>query len=220
MALNTVLKGIRRAISNNTAGGGDGSENFAAFNEKNELLVAYGLPPYTEMARKGQGWSVMTTSAVAALVVRPSTVANVELWNGEAAGGLSYIIDRSFFHNLVSTAVNSNAIPYYQVTASKAAPSTASLAVAGNTGKQTYGGKAIVAIGTTVIASGWFPFPLSPNYIGPNAAAPGGGDGSGRTEGRIIVPPGSSLCLHMVASIVGDTFNQGVSWFEELLTNN
>jgi hypothetical protein len=34
-------------------------------NEKQELLSAQGLPPYTEMTRKGNGWHVMSVLAVA-----------------------------------------------------------------------------------------------------------------------------------------------------------
>jgi hypothetical protein len=93
-------------------------------------LVAHGLPPYTEMTRKGNGWATMSTSAVAGLVVRPSTVAALELWNGYHTGGPSLIIDRLFFFNLVSTNVIEGFSGWAQVTAAKAAPSTASLACA------------------------------------------------------------------------------------------
>jgi hypothetical protein len=37
-------------------------------------------------------------------------------------------------------------------------------------------------------------------------------------EGRLIVPPQCSLCLHVVSSLVGQTFTQGAQWFEEILT--
>src|SRR4051812_25857078 len=74
-------------------------------NEKGEQLMAPGLPPFTEMVRRGNAWGCMSTSAVAGLVVRPTTVAALELFNGYATNGKSLIIDRLFFFNLVSTNV-------------------------------------------------------------------------------------------------------------------
>ncbi len=157
---------------------------------------------------------VRDPAAVAALVVRPSTVAAFELWNGNQPGGPSLIIDRLFSQNLVATAVNSNAGIWAMVTTTKTAPSSASLAVVGAYGKG-YSGNVINAVGTTVVANGWFPF--GPNYQASNAAAPGGA-WEALLEGRLIVPPGSSLCVHVVGSIVGDTYCSGASWFEKVLT--
>jgi hypothetical protein len=62
-------------------------QNTIQLNEFGEQLIAGGLPPYAEMARKGRGWGTMSTSAVAGLVVRPSTVAAFEIFNGNAPGG-------------------------------------------------------------------------------------------------------------------------------------
>ncbi len=164
----------------------------------------------------GTGWSTMTTSAVAALVVRPSTVAKLELWNGNTGGqfGTCLVVDRLFAWNLVATAVNSNAVLWGMVTIAKSAPSTASLALIGNYGK-AYSGAVINAIGTTVGDNGWFPF--GPNYIASNAAAPGGG-WEALVSGRLIVPPQCSLCVQVSGSIVGDTYTVGASWFEQVLS--
>ncbi len=161
----------------------------------------------------GTGWSTMTTSAVAAIVVRPSATAKLELWNGNTGGtsGTCLVVDRLFAWNLVATAVNSNAVLWGMVTIAKAAPSTASLAVIGNYGK-AYSGSVINAIGTTVGDNGWFPF--GPNYTASNAAAPGGG-WEALVEGRLIVPPQCSLCVQVSGSIVGDTYTVGAAWFEE-----
>jgi len=146
------------------------------------------------------------------VVVRPSATAAVEIWNGEQGGGYSYVVDRAFAWNLVATAVNSNAVMWAMVTKAKAAPAN-TLAPIGLSGK-VYGGKALVAVGTTVTDNGWYP--IGPNYIASNAAAPGGG-WEALIEGRIIVPPQCSLCLHVSGSIVGDTYTQGAAWYEELL---
>src|ERR1043165_3238296 len=89
-------------------------------NEKLEQIIAMGLPRGVEMVRKGNAWSVMSTTAVAGLVVRPSTTAAFELWNGNPSGGKSYIIDRLFFFNLVSTNVIEGFSGWAQVTTVKA----------------------------------------------------------------------------------------------------
>lgn len=194
---------------------GQFSQALAAGNEAGEQLVAFGLPPYTEMARKGKAWATMTVSAVAGLVVRPTTTAAFELWNGYNTGGPSLIIDRLFFFNLVSTNVIEGFSGWAQITAAKAAPSSAALAIRGNSGK-AYGGSAINAISTTVIDSGWFPWTNNTSK-GAGGVVPFGAQ-TANVEGRLIVPPGCSLCLHVVSSLVGQTFTQGASWFEETIT--
>src|SRR4051812_39485251 len=104
-------------------------------NERQEQIVASGLPPYTEMTRRGNGWHVMSVLAVAGLVVRPSTVAAFEVWNGNALGSKSLIVDRLFWHNLVSTNVIESFTGWAQVTTAKAAPAAgANVITRGNSG--------------------------------------------------------------------------------------
>lgn len=185
-------------------------------NEKQELLSAQGLPPYTEMTRKGNGWHVMSVVAVAGLVVRPSTVAAFEIWNGYAAGGKSLIVDRLFWFNLVSTNVVEGFSGWASVAAAKAAPSAgANVTTRGNSGK-AYGGPVIAALGTTVIDSGWFPWGNA-YQKGAGGVVPFGAI-SAEVAGRLIVPPQCALCMHVVSSLVGQTFTQGASWYEEQIS--
>ena len=185
-------------------------------NEFDELLVAQGLPPYAELVRLNAGWATMSTTAVAGLVVRPSTTAAFEIYNGYAAGGKSLIIDRLFWFNLVSTNVVEGFSGWAQVTASKAAPTNGSFVVRGNSGN-AYGGSVIAAAGTTVVDSGWFPWGNA-YQKGAGGVVPFGAL-SVDVAGRLIVPPGSSLCLHVVSSLVGQTFTQGASWYERQITH-
>lgn len=187
----------------------------AQANQLGEQFATMGLPPYTEMTRKGNGWATMATSAIAGLVVRPSTVAALELWNGYNAGGPSLIVDRVFAFNLVTTAANEGFSVWAQVTTVKAAPSSASLVVRGNSGK-VYSGSVVNAVGTTVIDSGWFPW--TNGLVTGGAGVTPYGCAIANVEGRLIVPPGCSLCLHVVSSLVGQTFTNGAGWFEETLT--
>ena len=186
-----------------------------ALNQVAEQLVSFGLPPYTEATRRGIGWATMSTAAVAGLVVRPGTTAAFEIFNGYAAAGKSLIIDRLFWFNLVSTNVIESFSGWAAVTAAKAAVTSGSFVVRGSNGK-AYGGPVIAAASTTVLDSGWFPwgnaFSKGAGGVVPHGAI------SAEVNGRLIVPPQCSLCLHVVASLVGQTFTQGASWYEEQLT--
>ena len=197
--------------------GGQTSGGYRALrsNSEDEQIFAQGLPPYTELARRGLSWATMSTSAVAGLVVRPTVAAAFEIFNGYQDGGKSLVIDRLFAFQLVSTAVNNGAGIWAMVTTPKAAVTSGTFAVNGNTGK-TYAGPVIAAASTVVVDVGWFPW--GPQYIGTNAATPGGA-WEAQVEGRLIVPPKCSLALHVVSSIVGDTFTQGASWYEIQLPN-
>jgi hypothetical protein len=195
-------------------GGQYAQAQFAA-NELAEQLTTIGLPPYTESARKGGGYGTMSTTAVAGLVVRPSTVAAFEIFNGYAAGSKSLVIDRLFWFNLVSTNVIEGFSGWACVTGPKAAVSSGSFAVRGNTGK-AYGGPVIAAAGTTITDSGWFPWGTAISK-GAGGVVPFGAI-TVNVEGRLIVPPQCSLCLHVVSSLVGDTFTQGAQWYEEQIT--
>lgn len=194
------------------------AQTTAAGNELGEQLVAFGLPPYAEMSRKGNGWSVMSVVAVAGLVVRPSTVAAFEIWNGNNTGGKSLIVTRMFWFNLVSASVAQGFSGWASVTAAKAAPTAgANVFFRGNSGK-AYGGSAIGALGTTVIDSGWFPWAIGSTKAIEATTTPNGGACSADVAGQLIVPPQCSLCLHVVAQTTASTFTQGAQFYEEQIT--
>ena len=209
---NTDMRAARRT-------GNSATNDVVAALESNEfdaLLTAQDLPPYTEIVRLGKGWSTMSTAAVAGLVVRPSTVAAFEIHNGYASTGPSLIIDRLFWFNLVSTNVIEGFSGWAAVTGAKAAPANGSFVVRGNSGN-AYGGSVIAAAGTTVVDSGWFPWGTAISK-GAGGVVPFGAI-TVDVEGRLIVPPGRSLCLHVVSSLVGQTFTQGASWYERVISN-
>jgi hypothetical protein len=187
-----------------------------ALNQLAEQIVAQGLPPYTENVRRGKSWATMSTAAVAGLVIRPSTVAAFEIFNGYATGGKSLIIDRLFWFNLVSAQVAQGFTGWAAVTAAKAAVTSGSFVVRGSSG-QSYGGSVIAAAGTTVLDSGWFPWAVGSTKAIEATVTPNGG-AVADVDGRLIVPPQCSLCLHAVAQTTASTFTQGASWIEEQLT--
>ena len=204
-----VLKALIRGSS-------DADRRVEASN-RGDLFVAQGLPPYAEITRQGGGYSTMATAAVAALVVRPTTAAALEIFNNEPLGGQSLIIDRIFSHWLVSTAVPGSATLYAMVTLPKAAPADAALAINSLSGKSAATRIVLTAASTTVVDNGWFPWDSAfPPAQAAATVTPQGGIMS-KVEGRLIVPPTCSLCLHVVANVVGDTFTSGASWYQKLL---
>ena len=210
---NQDIRGLRRTGASAT----EGIAKQIHLNEFDAQLVSQEMPPYAEMTRLGQGWSAISVLAVAGLVVRPGTVAAAEIWNGYAAGGPSLIIDRMFWFNLVSTNVIEGFSGWASVTAAKATPSAgANVTVRGNSGK-AYGGSVVFGLGTTVTDSGWFPWGNAISK-GAGGVVPFGAI-TVEVEGRLIVPPQCSLCLHVVSSLVGQTFTQGASWYERTITN-
>ena len=207
----TVLAGILR---------GDTADKKLEVNEKGELLIAQGLPPYAEMTRLGGGFSAIAVVGKAGLVVRPSTAAAVTRWNGELATGKAYVIDRIFTHCLVSGNEEGRFSIWACIhPAGMTKPATAPLAASatnlvGNSGK-LYNGRAVFDIGHTVIDNGWFPWGSSVSYE-PTGVLPGAAI-SVPVGGRLIVPPTAAISLQVVASIADSTYCSGLSWYEEEL---
>jgi hypothetical protein len=201
-------------------GASDGAQAPLKANPQGEQLVAQGLPPYTEMTRRGLGWQVIDTSATAAVVVRPSTTAGVTLWNGETgATGKSYIIDRAWVFNLVTTA----AISGYSIwgcvhPTGMTAPTADITAIKSMSGRSSYSGNARVDTAATVVDDGWFPLNTG-TLTGGVTTAPSGTQVVA-LEGRIIIPPSAGFSINVVGTITGLTFTHGLSWYELYLPVN
>lgn len=210
----------RKSVQSAVLRGDSSTEKKLEANEKSELLTAQGLPPYVEMARLGDGWSAIATAAVVGLVVRPSTVAQFTLFNNEQGGGKSYIIDRLFTHNLVST----NALSFYSIwaTVHPAGMTNPGIDIAasatnitGNTGK-TYNGNAVVGVAETIVDNGWYPWATSVEVT--TATTLPGSHLVAEVNGRLIVPPQGGISLTVVCSLASTvTFCTGLSWFETVL---
>lgn len=201
----TVIKGIEWGTTS--------TEHEIAVDKEGNLLFNQVLPEYTEITRRGDGWSAMNTTAIAALVVRPDTVANFTLFNNNPSGsGVCFVIDRAFAFNLVSTtALVSPAGLWLCVHPPMAAPTNDITARASSSGKVTSNSSnAICDTGATVADNGWFPWGLT------SQSAVGVLPGSILTadiEGRIIVPPQCGVSTQVVSADTGETFTSGFSWY-------
>ena len=190
----------------------DGNDSYVATSGNHELLVAQGLPRLTELSRLGYGWQVMNTAALAAVVVRPSTVAGLTLYNGST--DKNYVIDRVGAFNLVTTdAIHDWSVWGCLHPAGFTAPTADITAIKGYSGL-TYAGAAIVDTGATVTDNGWFILDVAGSKVGnPGTVTPGTAVVCD-TDGRFIVPPTGAFSINVVASLVGDTFTHLISWWE------
>lgn len=187
----------------------------AIANYRNEQVVAQGLPPFTQLSMENKGWQVMNTSALAALVVRPSTTANLTLYNNNtAASNICFVIDRIFAFNLVSTAAQARSGMWHCVhPTGMTAPTADITAIKSMSGLATaYSGGAIVDTGATVVDDGWFPCgnwsDVEPTGVLPGAIM------EYQPQGRLVIPPTAAVSVQVVSSVVGNTFTAGFAWWE------
>ena len=182
------------------------------------LLVSHSLPRYTEITRRGGGWSLMNTAALAALVIRPSTLSNFTLFNNNPSGSdLCYIIDRAFAFNLVSTAAQARSGLWLCVhPPGLVTPANDITARASSSGKVTANeANAMGDTNMTVTDDGWFPWgpwsDVEPTGVLPGAIM------VAEIEGRLIVPPQCGISTQVVSGVVGNTFTSGFSFYVQKL---
>ncbi len=185
-------------IQNNYTSGLDAMVNAQADKQKN-LMVGQGNPGYMETRRRGEGWSVAAVTAFAALVDFPTTTARVEIYNNGAR--LAVVSDLHCFR-LLGTAVGVGECIWAMISTAKAVPTLTALNMFSMSGKAfvtpTATSEIVTGVGTTVIANGWMPYGAPNAYLA--AATPGSG-WSVPIDGKLIIPPGCSLCLQVVASV-------------------
>jgi len=159
--------------------------------------------------------SAMTTSAVAALVVRPTTTALMTIFNGEVDGGKSLVMDRMFCFQLVSGGAQAMFQMWYcnhtqPINVAKPANEITTLRGTGD-GREPDLGTVRVEVDGTVLDDGWFPCG-GWGEVEEVGVLPGGGT-EWECNGRIIVRPKAALSLHVSAGTVNEDFTVGASWW-------
>ncbi len=206
--MQTKVRGIRS--------GGSGQEVDIGATRGGDLHISQALPQAALITALGNSWTAITTSAVAAIVDEPTVTAHVTLYNGEADGGKSYIIERMVAYQDVSAAVPSRWAIWACVHPVGRAADTADITLIGSlSGGGTYGGNGKVDVDQTVTNDGWSPWMSSLDVE--VAGILGGAVGNVFVDGRIIVPPSAAVSIAIVASAVDDTFTTGFHWHEVLL---
>ena len=155
---------------------------------------------------KGYGWQAMATAAVAALVVRPTTVAMATLYNNTSN---NFVIERAFAHNLVAVANSSYGIWLCVHPIGMTAP-TNDITVRNSLSGKTTGSSGIFDNGATVLDDGWFPWGGADKVV--TVTVPGGQQVA-EIAGRIIIPPTAALSLQIVGSTTSVTCTTGFMWY-------
>jgi len=192
-----------------------GAEGFDAMSYKTDEILQAMLNvqgPLGLARLAGEYESAMTTAAVAGLVVRPTTVSHVTIWNGENHGGKSLVIDRIFCFQLVSASAASFYTMWYcnHLQMTKPTNDITTLRGTGD-GREPDNSVVVVDADATVLNNGWFPCGGS-GQAEATGVLPGGGT-EWECNGRIIVRPKAGISLAVSASSVNEDFTIGASWW-------
>lgn len=195
-----------------------------AVNERGEQLVSQALPERAELVRLGNSWGaqIPTGSAFTFVAAWPTTRAELVLWNGNPAGGPSFIIDRAWLANITSQAA---AQPYSLL--GQVAPASLQIAApTDNTAvlrqslsgiKKSYTGLGRLMLANTAFALANLWFPLG-NAVMSAMTTNLGASLEVQCEGRYIVPPGAAFCLAGLAGTAAGTAICGLEWHEYQIT--
>lgn len=207
----------RQAVPDYAEGTNTGN---ATLNNRGDLVVAQALPERAELVRLGNSWGaqIPTASAFTFVAAWPTTRAELVLWNGEAVGGKTYIIDRVWLTNITSQAA---AQPYSLL--AQVAPSSLGIAApANNTAvlrqslsgvKSTYTGNGRYMLANTAFALANLWFPLGPSVMSPMTTNLGASL-EAVVYGKYLVPPGAAFCLAGLAGTAAGTAICGIEHHE------
>lgn len=210
----SVKANVRRVAASNLASG-DGKPDV---NSRGDLCVAPALPPLTELARMGELWTcaIATGSAFTMVNAWPTTRAELVLFNGEPAGGKTYVVVGAFCSYITSAAAAQSTVLLAQLALHGIAAPTDDSAqlIFSRSGKRAYGGYAKRAVANTAfcLANKWEAIAFSAG----NATTANIGETLIANElyGGWLVPPGGCIGLAGVASTAAGTAVLGVTWAE------
>ncbi|KKM70701.1 hypothetical protein LCGC14_1438070 [marine sediment metagenome] len=174
--------------------------------------ILHNLPYHVVWSVKGYGKQAMATAAIAALVVRPSTISALTIYN-PAGNSKHLIIERVFAHNLVTATTELGSIWLCSHPVGMTAPTGNDITIRNSTSGHGAGDSAtIVDTAETVLNNGWFPWGQA--LLTPLDGTVPSGAVCAEVGGRIIVPPSAGLSVHVVASTASNTYTCGFHWFE------
>ncbi len=179
------------------------------------LFVALDSPPYFEITRQGGHWNAISAAGTP-LVVIPTTLCILELFNNTQSGVNMVVTDMFLFH-LLGTANLHQLSVWAEVTPPKAIPSLSAISIGSQSGRAPYtstvGSHVVSAAGTTVVSAGWRPWGTPGSGV-VSTALPGEA-WSAPVDGKMIVPPGCSLAITAVDALAtASSVQVGASWVE------
>ncbi len=180
------------------------------------LFVAQDGPPFLETTRAGNHWMAVSGSGTS-LVALPTTSCILELWNNVVSNMTMSVIDLFLYNSADATAVLHNPSLWAMVTAPKAVPTLSAVAIKSLSGRAPYtstvGSRVVTAaVGSGVLANGWRPWGTPGSGV--IATVTAGMAYAVPVDGKLLVPPGCSLCITVVDTLAEASFNVGASWVE------
>ena len=196
----------------------EGVYNKVQENSGGDLLVAQALPPKTELTRMGNTWCahIAAASAFTLVAALPTTRAELMLYNGEPAGGKSYVIDSVWLTTIVTTTALTPVTLLVQLVpaATMTAPTNdlTGILFSSRSGKAAYGGYAKRALATaTCVANMW-------QSVGSGTGAATASIATGcfaDVFGGFVVPPGAGFGINAICgTTVGASGIMGLTWSE------
>lgn len=189
---------------------------------RGDLIVAQGSSYRAEGTRLGMRYGKLTDAVASIATAIPTVSAVHSLWNGEAAGGKSYVLESVTAICITSAGAASGfgMVGMLNVLPITAVPATAdTLTKVTSMNGKVYPGRAKTSHAVTVPDDGWWPMPLQNTFTTGAGTVTGSLVMHAPLDGGVIVPPG---CLFNVSTCtVGTTatFNCFFVWREEQIYN-
>lgn len=204
------------------SGGGSGEEVDILATRQGSLHVAQSLPSGALLTAKGQSYIAIATSVIAFIADEPETAAMFTLYNGEADGGKSYVIERIFTLCDVGTTAEARFALWACVHPVGRAADTADISLINNASGvalgTSYGGNAKLDNGATVTNDGWSPWTTTMDISLETGL--GGSALVAQVRGRMIVPPSAAISLSVTSTSTSETGVCGFHWHEVQLDLN
>ena len=180
---------------------------------KTQLVTNGGITttvPYQVIwTAKGYAYEAMATAALASLIVRPSTLSQLTLYNNTT--NKVFVIERAFAHNLVSIANGQFGIWLCVHPTGMAIPAGNNITIRNSlSGQAPNTSVGVVDTAEAVANDGWFPWGESGTSV--TTTVPGS-LAQALVNGRILLPPTAGISIQSVAQTAVVTTVCGFHWF-------
>lgn len=206
---------------------GEVQEQFRLTQQGEQRLVP-ATTQYEEIVRNGRAFYIRATTAVAAVVAKPTTAQMMSIYNDEPEGGRTYVIDWVSALNVAATAVVGQAtIIVNNGMIRVAAPTDSGLLPKKTNGNGSVSNavvrrqdtKALSIVTGSLnasqgIAHAWVQVGTGVKW---DATATPGYCIYVPLDGRFLVPPGRMFATHVLANVTGSTFTMAIGWHEKQL---
>ena len=188
-----------------------------AMNQRGEMVIAQGLPERSELSRFGSSFSaqILAANKFDTLASIPTTLAELSLQNASAVGGKSFIIDRFWFKNIITTTSLMVMTPISQVVV----PGTALVADSANITRISLSGVApasnsqiaLHSTATGCIGDKWNHHQSLELRATTNIAHVV----EVQCYGRYVIPPGGNFSINLEVSVATAAAGlAGIEWHE------